>query len=111
LGGLNTRDRDYADLYRLLTLHNLDGGELAAALAATATHRGIRLQRLGPLITGFADRRQRSYAAWRGRQGTAALGYPEQFSMVVNLVINFADPLLAGSTSDRNWSSKTRDWA
>lgn len=46
LGDLNTRDRDYADLYRLLTLNNLDGDELTTALAATAAHRGIALKPL-----------------------------------------------------------------
>ncbi|GIH73230.1 hypothetical protein Mth01_54830 [Sphaerimonospora thailandensis] len=40
LGDLNTRDRDYADLFRLVSLHDLDGGELTAALNATAAHRG-----------------------------------------------------------------------
>ncbi|WP_277754280.1 nucleotidyl transferase AbiEii/AbiGii toxin family protein [Streptomyces sp. N1] len=43
LGDLNTRDRDYGDLYRLLTLNDLDGQELTTALTATATHRGITL--------------------------------------------------------------------
>ncbi|MFF3410911.1 nucleotidyl transferase AbiEii/AbiGii toxin family protein [Streptomyces sp. NPDC002742] len=31
LGDLNTRDRDYGDLYRLLTLNDLDGRELTTA--------------------------------------------------------------------------------
>lgn len=32
LGDPNTRDRDYGDLYRLLTLNDLDGQELTTAL-------------------------------------------------------------------------------
>ncbi|MEV7300363.1 nucleotidyl transferase AbiEii/AbiGii toxin family protein [Streptomyces clavifer] len=56
LGDLNTRDRDYADLYRLLTLNNLNGEELAAALTATATHRGIELKPLSAAITDLAER-------------------------------------------------------
>jgi predicted nucleotidyltransferase component of viral defense system len=46
LGDLNTRDRDYADLYQLLTRHRLDGNELIAALTATAEHRAIQLRQL-----------------------------------------------------------------
>jgi hypothetical protein len=36
LGDLNTRDRDYGDLCRLLNLNDLDGQELTTALTATA---------------------------------------------------------------------------
>lgn len=80
LGDFNTRDRDYADVYRLVALHALDGGELIAALTATATHRGISLRPLTSSITDLGERRQSSYAAWRRRQGAAAICYPERFT-------------------------------
>lgn len=63
LGDLNTRDRDYGDLYRLLTLNDLDGQELTTALTATASHRGITLKPLSTTITDLGERRQTSYAA------------------------------------------------
>ncbi|MEU1089633.1 nucleotidyl transferase AbiEii/AbiGii toxin family protein [Streptomyces sp. NPDC005892] len=85
LGDLNTRDRDYADLYRLVTLNNLNGKELAAALTATATHRDIELKPLSAVITDLAERRQSSYAAWRRRQGPSSAGYPNLFTDVVGL--------------------------
>lgn len=110
LGGLNTRDRDYADLCRLLTMHELESDTLRTALTATATHRGIKLQQLGPLLTGFADLRQSSYAAWRRRQGPAAGGYPARFSTVVELVTTFADPLLTDSVTGRTWSPEALAW-
>lgn len=110
LGDLNTRDRDYADLYRLLTLNNLNGEELAAALSATATHRGIELKPLSTAITDLAERRQSSYAAWRRRQGSSSAGYPNLFTDVVGLVIAFADPLLAGTAATRSWNSSASTW-
>ncbi|WP_326652734.1 MULTISPECIES: nucleotidyl transferase AbiEii/AbiGii toxin family protein [unclassified Streptomyces] len=110
LGDLNTRDRDYADLYRLLTLNNLNGDELAAALTATATHRGIELKPLSAAITDLAERRQSSYAAWRRRQGPSSTGYPNLFTDVVGLVIAFADPLLAGIAATRSWNSSASTW-
>nr|WSY51589.1 hypothetical protein OG999_16635 [Streptomyces sp. NBC_00886] len=58
-----TRDRDYGDLYRLLTLNNLDGQELTTALTTTAAHRGITLKPLSTAITGLGERRQTSYTA------------------------------------------------
>ena len=110
LGDLNTRDRDYADLYRLLTLNNLNGEELAAALTATATHRRIELKPLSAAITDLAERRQSSYTAWRRRQGSSSAGYPNLFTDVVGLVIAFADPLLAGTAATRSWNSSASTW-
>jgi predicted nucleotidyltransferase component of viral defense system len=111
LGDLNTRDRDYADLYRLLTLNNLDGQELTTALAATATHRGITLKPLSTAITDLAERRQSSYTAWRRRQGSAATGYPERFTDVVQQVTAFAEPLLTGDAATRMWNAATVTWS
>lgn len=111
LGDLNTRDRDYADLYRLLTLNNLNGQELTTALAATAAHRGIALKPLSVTITDLAERRQTSYAAWRRRQGPAAADYPELFTDVVRRVIAFADPLLNGDAAARTWNAANRTWS
>ncbi|MGH3314041.1 MAG: nucleotidyl transferase AbiEii/AbiGii toxin family protein [Streptomyces sp.] len=111
LGDLNTRDRDYADLYRLLSLNNLDGGELTAALAATAAHRGITLKPLSTSITDLAERRQTAYAAWRRRQGSAATSYPELFTDVIRQVTSFADPLLAGKATTHSWDTATGAWS
>jgi predicted nucleotidyltransferase component of viral defense system len=110
LGDLNTRDRDYADLYRLVSLNDLDGQELINALAATAAHRDVSLTPLSNAITDLAERRQASYTAWRRRQGAAANDYPEHFTDVVRQVITFADPLIAGHTATQTWSAATHTW-
>jgi len=112
LGDLNTRDRDYADLYRLLTLNDLDGDELTAAVVATAEHRGIPLQRLSTSITDLGVRRQSSYTAWRRRQGPAAVGYPEEFDEVVQHVTAFADPVLSADGVEKlRWSASAGTWS
>ncbi|MFF0310990.1 nucleotidyl transferase AbiEii/AbiGii toxin family protein [Streptosporangium sp. NPDC004379] len=111
LGDLNTRERDYADLYRLVTLHELDGGELTTALTATAEHRGIPLRSLTSSITDLGKRRQSPYAAWRRRQGVAAKGYPDLFSDVVSIVTAFADPLLIGDAAVLTWHPESNAWS
>ncbi|HEX3785690.1 MAG TPA: nucleotidyl transferase AbiEii/AbiGii toxin family protein [Pseudonocardiaceae bacterium] len=111
LGDLNTRDRDYADLYQLITRHHLDGDELSEALAATAEHRGIRLRPLSSAITDLPTRRQRSYTAWLRRQGPAARDHPEQFADLVAAVTAFADPLLADAVRQRIWDPSTTTWS
>lgn len=111
LGDLNTRDRDYADLYRLVCRNDIDGGEASAALAATAAHRGAKLEPLSHVITDLSSRRQSSYAAWLRRQGAAAHGYPERFTDVVSLVTTFADPLLSGNAATQRWGAARRMWS
>jgi hypothetical protein len=111
LGDLNTRDRDYADLYRLLSLNDLDGKELTTALAATTTHRSIALRPLSAAITDLAERRQFSYTAWRRRQESEAAHYPESFTAVVELVRSFADPLVTGQASAQHWNASQSAWS
>ncbi|MGW1556681.1 nucleotidyl transferase AbiEii/AbiGii toxin family protein [Streptomyces sp. NPDC002144] len=111
LGDLNTRDRDYGDLYRLLTLNDLDGQELTTALTATATHRGITLKPLSSTITDLGERRQTSYTAWRRRQGPAATSYPERLTDVVRQVTAFADTLLNGDAITLTWRAATLTWS
>lgn len=110
LGDLNTRDRDYADLHRLITRNTLDGAELTDAVAATAAHRSIPLTSLSASVTDLGQRRQGSYTAWRRRQGTAAAEYPELFTTVVAEVIDFADPLLTGHAANHTWTPDTGRW-
>lgn len=54
---------------------------------------------------------QTSYAAWRRRQGPAAAGYPQTFSVAVALVTAFADPLLSGEADARTWHADRGAWS
>lgn len=108
LGGFNTRDRDWADLYQLISRHRLDGEELAAALQATSRHRGIGLRPLSAVVGDLAVTRQAPYTAWLRRQGSAAANHPVLFADVVPEVIAFAGPLLDGTTTGHTWDPTNR---
>lgn len=110
LGDLNTRDRDYGDLYRLLRANSLDADEALAALATTATYRGITLRPLGSVIFELPQRRQSSYAAWLRRQGPASIGYPTSFVETVALIAAFADPLIKGDARNKTWDPDHALW-
>jgi hypothetical protein len=103
LGDFNTRDRDFADLYRILLGNELSGTEVAGALVATGTYRGVPLRPLGSVVIDLPWRRQASYGAWRLRQGKEMRYYPESFADVIALVLAFADPLIAGECAERRW--------
>jgi hypothetical protein len=111
LADANTRDRDYADLYRLVTTHDLSGAALTTAVNRTAAFRGISLRALSEAIPTLAGRRQNSYAAWRRKQGRDGQAYPPEFVEVTRVVGAFADPLLTGTVAQKQWSHSTRDWS
>ena len=58
LGALNTRERDYADIWRLIGRHDLDGTTCTQAVERTAAWRGIGLRPLSPAIGSLAGRRE-----------------------------------------------------
>jgi hypothetical protein len=111
LGDLNTRDRDYGDLYRLLRANALSADEASTALATTAEYRGITLKPLSSVISDLPLQRQSSYTAWLRRQGSAAIGYPTNFADTVGLVAAFADPLIRGEARNRTWDPDHARWA
>ncbi|MDQ2789255.1 MAG: nucleotidyl transferase AbiEii/AbiGii toxin family protein [Pseudonocardiales bacterium] len=111
LGDLNTRDRDWADLWRLTCTHNMSGRVLRSALERTSTYRGIALRPLSRIVVRLPQLRQSSYTAWRRRQMAEALAYPGDFAEVVRHVIGFADPLISDQVGDQHWRAVDRVWS
>ena len=110
LGDLNTRDRDYGDLYRLLRANTLRADEVFTALGATAAHRRITLRPLSSSITDLPQQRQPSYSAWLRRQGPAATGYPTSFADAVAVITALADPLISGEARGKDWDPENARW-
>jgi hypothetical protein len=111
LGAGNSRVRDYADIWTLTGLHNLDGDQLRAALRATSTHRGVDLQSLSLVVADFAATRAGTYDAYRRRLGTDARQLPETLAAVAAAVTFFAEPVLTGSLpTESTWHAVSRAW-
>ncbi|NLT56860.1 MAG: nucleotidyl transferase AbiEii/AbiGii toxin family protein [Actinomycetales bacterium] len=111
LGTANSRVRDYADVWTLTGVHDLDAAELRAALEATTSYRGVQLRPLSEAITGLAAVRARTYTAYRRRLGTDAHHLPEDFAAVVADVVAFADPVLSEPPiTVARWDAATRTW-
>jgi hypothetical protein len=111
LGDLSTRDRDWADVWRLTGRHELDGDRVQAALRTTGAHRRVNLGRLSEVVVRLPTLRQSAYAAWRRRQSVEAVRYPERFEEVVRGVIEFADLPLLGAATARVWIPFERRWS
>ena len=110
LGVTNTRDRDYADLYRLVCLHDFERTTVRDAIERTAAHRGIGLRSLSGVIGDLAVRRQVSYASWRRKQEADRDAYPLLFSDICATVISFADPLLESVAGPNRWEAAAQRW-
>lgn len=110
LGDLNGRVRDYADVWRLTRIHDVDGDPLTRAVRATATYRGVPLQSLSGQVVHLPQARQIAYRRWCVHQPDQRPPYPEQLGRVVAEVVEFADPVLDGAASSQTWAAAAGRW-
>lgn len=110
LGPANTRVRDYADVYALTGRHAIPHRAARRAFLATATYRGIPVERLSDAIGNFAGLRSQAFSAYRSGLGEAGLSLPSDLSALVDAVTAFADPL-AMDAGEAIWQPAKRLWA
>jgi hypothetical protein len=67
-GTVNTRWRDFADIYLLSRRHPIEGDELVASVRDVAKHRQVELASLVRVLDGYGDIGQQRWAAWRRKQ-------------------------------------------
>jgi Nucleotidyl transferase AbiEii toxin, Type IV TA system len=91
-GVVNTRWRDFADIYLLAHRQAMLGSELRESLVTVADHRGVRLTPLTELLGGYVEVPgvQGKWAAWRRRHQLEDR-LPEPFVEVLSQVGAFAD--------------------
>lgn len=108
-GSLNTRWRDFADIYILIGRQSISGDQLGEALAEVAAYRAVRISPLSEVLDGYAGSAQPRWAAWRRKQ-LLDDRLPATFSDVVDLVAGFADPALDNQVAGRSWHPEDRVW-
>ncbi|MHB8318963.1 MAG: nucleotidyl transferase AbiEii/AbiGii toxin family protein [Acidimicrobiales bacterium] len=67
-GTVNTRWRDFADIYLLSRRHLLAGADLADSVRHVARHRQVELVPLARVLDGYGAIGQARWAAWRRKQ-------------------------------------------
>jgi hypothetical protein len=108
-GTVNTRWRDFADIYILTRRHPTDGGELQRALAEVAAYRRVELSPLANTLDGYATLGQARWAAWRRRQHLDDR-LPTSFADVLVDVVAFADPAINAAAGSQEWEPQARRW-
>lgn len=108
-GTVNTRWRDFADIYALARHHAIAGTELVRSTRRVAEHRQVQLVPLAQTLLDYGQIGQQRWTAWRRRQRLEDR-LPDSFGEVIAAVINFADPAIIGSAESRSWDPATRQW-
>lgn len=98
LGELNSRMKDFYDIWLLSRQHEFRLENLKGAVERTFEKRGTELPETSPFFDAFSDTKQPQWQAFRTRLGQDHV--PEAFSDVVEAVIEFLGPVMAGNTAD-----------
>lgn len=107
-GMANTRWRDFGDIWTLAGRRSIGGADLAQAIGEVAHHRNATIRPLAEVLDGFAAMGQARWAQWRRRSNSDHL--PEPFRVVLEVVIELADPVLTGADLGRTWHPDTTSW-
>jgi predicted nucleotidyltransferase component of viral defense system len=107
-GEANTRWRDFADVYTLTRVHQVDAEELRASMDAVAAYRHVELGPLLPQLAAMSERAQPKWRAWRTRVNRHH-ELPEQFMELLGAVSIFADPVLTQPVAGR-WNPGLKNW-
>lgn len=108
-GEANTRWRDFADIYTLIRVHNLQAEEIAASLGAVAAYRRVELMPLLLTLAQMPPHAQPKWRAWRVRVHREQ-DLPPEFADVLSAVASFADPVLT-QTAWGTWDAQSATWA
>ena len=100
LAALNSRMKDFFDLWALSQAYSFDSGTLMKAITATFHHRGTALQALPiGMSVEFANSKEKS-AQWTAFLRRARLeSAPKRFADIVAVVRQFAHPVLSAASS------------
>lgn len=107
-GTVNTRWRDFGDVYVLCATHELAAADLRAEITTVAAHREVELQPLRVVLDGYEAIGQTRYAAWRRKNRRDEL--PDQFADLLAAVFDFADPVVSDGVGDVTWRPDRRVW-
>jgi hypothetical protein len=106
---LNTRDRDFADVWILSRLQTISAPSLRAAIVEVADYRNHDVVQLAEALADMPDR-QVSYNAMLGRMAFQRV-LPASWTELLADVRAFVDPLVADTTGSlETWDPGTQRW-
>lgn len=111
LGEANTRVRDYADVYTLVTRHSIRFEALQRAFNATAEYRGVVPRSFQDAVGGLAELRGATYQIYRANLADQGEHLPLRFDAAIALIAEFVAPLLGNDISKPvAWDPAMKEW-
>jgi Nucleotidyl transferase AbiEii toxin, Type IV TA system len=108
-GTVNTRWRDFADIYILSRSSPLVGDQLMESLSAIAIYRSVELEPLNQVLKDYENSAQGDWSLWRRKQKLEDR-VPESFKEVLQSIFLFVEPALSRSISGFGWDPSTFKW-
>jgi nucleotidyltransferase AbiEii toxin of type IV toxin-antitoxin system len=108
-GDQNTRWRDFVDIVALTQTRWIRDIDQRNALEAVARYRQVELRPLQPLLVSMPDVAQRRWLIWRRKQRLEATT-SEHFADLLVSCVQYADPVLDGSSEGLVWDPHGRVW-
>lgn len=113
-GAASTRWRDFLDVHALAMRQSFDGGQVRAAVVATARHRGVEPAPVAVLASEFDAEAQTKYSTWRRKLEMDAAALNEMCQPVladqVRAVARFIDPVMRDQVVSLTWDPAHRRW-
>lgn len=104
LGELNSRMKDFYDIWLLARQFDFEFQPLEAAIQRTFEQRKTDLPQSNPFPEGFAERKQGQWEAFHRRLKQEHV--PAEFGNILDTVLKFLEPAFAPETSE----TKARIW-
>lgn len=108
-GTVNTRWRDFGDIWTLSDRHAISGSDLQGSIDQVAAHRKAEIAPLRDVLEGYAEYGQAKVVGMEAQEPVRAS--PESFGSVLDDVIAFAQPALAHEVAGLEWALETRRWS
>lgn len=112
LSVMNSRMKDFYDIYMLVSTNDFNGRLLYKAIHETFQRRGTVLEERHPLFKkGFSDNNDRKWMVFMSRLG---MEKPIPFGEVMTRLVDFLEPLyrslLTDEPFDREWNGEEKIW-
>jgi hypothetical protein len=108
-GTANTRWRDFVDIYVLTGRFAIKAQALKSSMQRVAQFRNAELALLRTALDGYAAIAQTRWRAWLRKQHLDNL-IPTDFSIVLERVVSFADPLIVQGGVQGDWQPIQGKW-
>jgi predicted nucleotidyltransferase component of viral defense system len=108
-GTANARWRDFVDIYVLTGRYAINAQTLKSSMQRVAQFRNAQLAPLRTALDGYAAIAQLRWRAWLRKQRLDST-IPTDFSIVLERVVSFADPLMVGDAAPSSWNPPQGKW-